>query len=491
MRIFINDHSPQKKREKGVFGFAKLPAAIQYLFPEKQIFYLKIAGIIGATLFLFWLIDIFFRQGRATSAGPISSVHANFESDCSKCHDIFANASDAKCSICHEKAIRKDKQFGTYSFAAHYVYRSSDSIRAQTMRTKFQEQPCRSCHTEHKGRDHKIAAIDDAQCLPCHYFDSFTSKHPEFDFIRENVPDDSALAFTHIKHMRETLKFIKARDTEHACLFCHNPNMDGKLFQSISYDRHCMQCHLKNIDTPPLPIATKWQTGVFDLATIRNNPSIATLWADSYDPTSFEFKPGMRIVKKRVTHKDTWVIYNLNQLRKATDLSELTQSANEPNGFSNAQSQMRMALQSLAGSSNAELQNQIAIADSMLMQLNVSDRQLISGDTLSAETASIVQKLSQPCHECHTVRNGAILWVNGRQNQLVRANFNHRAHIVQRKCLDCHTRIAINAMGADSIKALRNDRSAVQNLPDKTECVKCHNGNETTQRCITCHEFHL
>jgi hypothetical protein len=199
----------------------------------------------------------------------------------------------------------------------------------------------------------------------------------------------------------------------------------------------------------------------------------------------------MRIVKKRVMHKDAWVIYNLNQLRKAMDLSGLMQSENEPSGFSNAQSQMRMALQSLAGSGNTELQNQIALADSMLMKLNVSEKQLIGGDTLNAETASIVQKLSQPCRECHMLKNSAILWVNGRQNQLVRANFNHRAHIVQRKCLDCHYRIGINATGADSVRAIRDDRSAVQNLPDKTECAKCHNGNETTQRCITCHEFHI
>jgi hypothetical protein len=104
MRIFFGDKSTpfNPHREKGIFGLAKLPAAVQYLFPEKQIFYLKISGIISAALFLFWLIDILFRQGRATSAGPISSVHANFEADCSKCHDNFANASDTKCSTCHE-----------------------------------------------------------------------------------------------------------------------------------------------------------------------------------------------------------------------------------------------------------------------------------------------------------------------------------------------------------------------------------------------------
>lgn len=490
MRIFIDDSTPQKtKRQKGIFGFFGLPAASQYLHPEKQILYLKGIAIIGAVIFALWLIDVLFFQGISTTAGPVSSVHANFGNDCSKCHAAFTNAADSKCSSCHEKAVRPNNQLGVYSYAAHYVYRSNDSARARIAKTKDDEQPCRTCHVEHRGRNNKLVAVRDSECLACHDFDSFTQEHPEFQFVREQMPDDSVLIFTHIKHVREVLKQEKSKDTETACLYCHNPKFDGKLFNAISYDKHCANCHLQNVNTSPLPIATPDQDGVLTLETIRANPSIASLWADAYDPNLFEIRPGNRIVKKRVAHKDPWIIYNLNQLSgQDSGLAQLASSAGERDGFIDMQAQMRMALQRLSGSGNDELQRQMARADSMVMKLSIPDSMLLNGANVT--NGVLAQKIAQPCLECHALSGGVIQWVDGRQAQLVRANFNHRAHIVQRKCLDCHSRIVINPSGADSLRAVKADRSIVQNLPDRETCVTCHNGNDTTQRCTTCHEFH-
>jgi uncharacterized membrane protein len=77
------------------------------------------------------------------------------------------------------------------------------------------------------------------------------------------------------------------------------------------------------------------------------------------------------------------------------------------------------------------------------------------------------------------------------QQVLRRAQFNHRAHIVQRRCLECHTEIPIIAQ-ADSAKAVPAslDRAAIQNIPGIENCRVCHNANETSNRCVTCHYFH-
>ena len=494
MRINFDD-TPRssQRREKGIFGTAKLTAAAKYITPPQALPYLRTISIISAALTVLWLLDVLLWQASSTTAGDASSVHANFGNDCSKCHVKFANAPATKCEGCHEKSVRANKAFGTYSFPAHYVYRSADTTRAATKRTIKQETPCRACHAEHMGRDHKLAAVPDSKCLTCHDYHSFTRKHPEFQFIRESAADDSSLIFTHIRHVREVLKQEKETDTEKACLYCHNPRLDGKLFGDIDYDRHCSACHLQNTNTAPLPVTANNQDGVLTVETIRANPSVATLWANNYDPTAFDMLPGNRIVKKRVMHKDPWVIYNLNQLQQTDDMIELSDSFGQPNTFQDVQAKMRAAILRLSGTGNTDLQAQLFQADSILSRLNVSSlaMQINLADSLNETNSTLIGKLSQPCQECHVLSGGQIKWVNGRQDILKRANFNHRAHIVQRGCLDCHNRIVINPSGADSLLAVKADRSSVQNLPAKTACIKCHNGNETTQRCIICHEFHI
>jgi hypothetical protein len=103
----------------------------------------------------------------------------------------------------------------------------------------------------------------------------------------------------------------------------------------------------------------------------------------------------------------------------------------------------------------------------------------------------LAESLTQPCRQCHTVANASIVRVQKDQQVLRRAQFNHRAHIVQRRCLECHIEIPIVAQ-ADSAKAVPAslDRAAIQNVPGIENCRVCHSANEASNRCVTCHYFH-
>jgi hypothetical protein len=76
--------------------------------------------------------------------GKLSEVHAKWEEDCQKCHVKFdRNAQDKLCMDCH-KDVGQD-------------------ARAKTgFHGRMKPQACRTCHTEHKGRDARIGAFDKA-----------------------------------------------------------------------------------------------------------------------------------------------------------------------------------------------------------------------------------------------------------------------------------------------------------------------------------------
>ena len=58
-----------------------------------------------------------------------------------------------------------------------------------------------------------------------------------------------------------------------------------------------------------------------------------------------------------------------------------------------------------------------------------------------------------------------------------RARFDHGAHVLQRGCLDCHTRIPFEEyLSGDGPVDAALDNAAIQNLP--------------ADRCLTCHEFY-
>jgi len=135
--------------------------------------------------------------------GKVISGHAKLEQDCDKCHVKFNKAAqDSLCLDCHKETAK--------------------DVRAKTgYHGRIQIDSCRSCHTDHKGRDVKIAA-----------FDAKTFDHAKTDF---------ALAGAHVKSECRTCHLAgkKYREAPAGCNDCHHKDDKHK----ASLGASCANCH--------------------------------------------------------------------------------------------------------------------------------------------------------------------------------------------------------------------------------------------------------
>ncbi len=104
---------------------------------------------LGARFLAFWLlIWATFPAAPQTleyvlMPGPVIEGHADLETDCRKCHVVFSPSSQPKlCMNCHED-IGDD-------IAGEHGYHG-----------KMEKAKCRSCHTDHKGREARIVKLDE------------------------------------------------------------------------------------------------------------------------------------------------------------------------------------------------------------------------------------------------------------------------------------------------------------------------------------------
>ncbi len=154
----------------------------------------------------------FFEPSRLASKGPLAQAHAMWDSTCRACHLPFtpinpsrwapafatgSHAGDYRCRTCHAAPV-------------HHQSERADDIPA-----------CAECHSDHRGREASLLAMDDSACTRCHgdlkqhrgpgagtrsvggsvsRFD--TAHHPEF----RTTPDDRAMSprrvkFNHARHL--------------------------------------------------------------------------------------------------------------------------------------------------------------------------------------------------------------------------------------------------------------------------------------------------
>jgi len=525
-----------EKRRKGKFSSLALAVAKKYIYPESRRMVIVLGTLAGLSVLGFFIFDSYFLQSSLTTSGPLSSYHAKFEKDCSSCHEKFQSVTNANCSVCHEKA---GDQLGIYTLAAHEVYRSSD---LQRVKSPHREQACALCHQEHLGREARITNVTEAQCTACHEYGSFNKAHPQFEFAAKHAADDSTLKFTHIRHVQEVVKREQLVDIERACLYCHNPQPEGKRFEPMAFETHCQACHLtSNVETPALRLQSPEAPrtpGALTFEAMKNGGSPPRLATAYINPNEFQVKPGNRIVKTRVYHEDPWIMENLRRLRaQFYPVSGIEELLKTSGGLSSSNKMLlsrqvyEEALETLqnyaAGLRNRpepEVLFELARVDSLIkitrnklrraggeLQRAMPLFEKNNGTAPREEVDDFVNNLTKPCQECHMVAEASIRRVQKDQVILARAEFNHRAHILQRRCLDCHNEIPILAAtnekatdGAGANGAATNgaiahkmpilskalDRSAIQNLPRIENCRTCHNAEETSNRCVTCHVFH-
>jgi hypothetical protein len=505
--------------KKGTFTFLRLPIAKKYVWPESRLMMFGIGGMACLLLIAYFGLDLLLKKGSFISNGPVSSFHASFEKDCSSCHEPVKGVTNAKCSVCHE--LVGDTR-GTYTFAAHYQYRSGDTKRGA--RTASKETPCFSCHTEHTGRTTRITEVEDARCLRCHDYGSFNDRHPQFSFITQKIPDDQNLEFQHIPHVRQVMAKKNLKDIEKACLYCHRPEPDGKHFQPISFDQTCDACHLTITDkTPPLPTndpSTPGTIGVETLEQIQASNEPGTKWAFFMSTSEFQ-KRGGGLVKSPLYHEDPWIMENLRLIRRKLyqneGLADLLMSAGLTGGDAESQTKemyqeavktLKEYATELRGSPQREVQDDLSKIDQLI---RVVERKIENpSEPLDAQAflpkprvnpsltpAQVDQlktlslDLTEPCRKCHIVSDASILRVQKDQSILHRAEFNHKAHVLQRRCLDCHNRIDIEGQ----LKVMHaidpaKDNAGIQNIPGIENCQACHQKNLVSNHCVTCHEFH-
>lgn len=135
--------------------------------------------------------------------GKVIQAHAKYEDECSQCHVRFdRKAQDGRCMDCH-KDVGAD-------------------VRGKTgYHGKMKAQACRSCHTDHKGRDVRIAEFDKQK------FD-----HAQTDFVLRGKHQDTACEKCHVPGK-------KYSEAAQGCNDCHKKDDVHK----GSLGAKCVDCH--------------------------------------------------------------------------------------------------------------------------------------------------------------------------------------------------------------------------------------------------------
>lgn len=139
--------------------------------------------------------------------GPVSAAHAKEEKNCNSCHAGFdKTGQDQRCLACH-KDVAADTAAGK-GFHGHLP----------------KGRACRSCHTEHKGRNYDIVALD-----------RDTFDHGRTDFHLTGAHASAACKSCHQEKNGQT----KWRDAPGRCDSCHrNDSPHGDQITG-----NCDACH--------------------------------------------------------------------------------------------------------------------------------------------------------------------------------------------------------------------------------------------------------
>jgi len=149
--------------------------------------------------------------------GPVTEAHAEYETECSSCHELFSRGQQrALCIACHEDVGADIEQ--TVGF--HGRFREARNGR------------CADCHTDHEGRGFSIVALDEDT------FDHDLTDLPLLGGHREVACDGCHEAGT------------KHREAPSDCVSCHREDDVHDGFTGTE----CGDCHSGN----------EWQEIEFD-----------------------------------------------------------------------------------------------------------------------------------------------------------------------------------------------------------------------------------
>jgi hypothetical protein len=532
-----------RKKRKGTFSGIRLPVADTYVHLVSRAPLLLIGGAAALLVLLFFVVNTVAMGGSAVSNGPLSSAHASFGADCASCHTAFDEVSDSKCAVCHEKY---GDELGAFSFSSHYLYHSTDFSRVVP---SPEEVSCATCHTEHTGRDANITAVPDTYCATCHDSTPSFEDHPAFmpaaatgtapmragagrsgsgagDSAeadgRALLLEDSNLTFSHTQHVIEVRKAADIADIQETCLTCHRAEETGASFKPISFDEACASCHISASEsTDWLDVVSLSDTdtpGVVTLQALRSARPPGTQWTDFMSTEEFQSR-GDQVRKRPIYHADPWILWNLNRLRSElygeSELTSLLRASDDVppekarvlyeealKTLESWEDELRATpgrdvqsaledIDDLVGLVQARLRDPYAPLDETRFMVGPASIDPDLSEERVAEYRDAIDRLTANCQSCHRVENAAIARVDADQQAYTRAEFDHRAHYIQRTCLDCHSDIPIRRYAArDSVASAEIDRAEILNLPPIETCQSCHAPARAADNCVTCHLFH-
>jgi len=94
------------------------------------------------------------------------------------------------------------------------------------------------------------------------------------------------------------------------------------------------------------------------------------------------------------------------------------------------------------------------------------------------EAAKTIEKMLKPCMKCHLEANHTIGRTAAARSVLPAATFNHKPHLQQATCTECHGKISASEEAADL------------SLDGISKCQSCHKWRAASNACQTCHRYH-
>ena len=438
--------------------------------------FVAIVGGIAAVLIYDRLIFQKKASEQIFSAGPISSHHAQFEQDCSRCHDKNAamgnELTPAKFASVLKDRFKHGLDFASIDNRCERCH--EDEHQPVGLKKEYDvhepnvvnNRACSICHMEHLGTG-PMERVTDSQCATCHnnsavmvasaqkgttlpaaaferrrpaqgqlpavsrpkegytqVFASFHRGHPEFQLIREKIADPDTLRFNHSRHFANDIPPVKGGQ-KLDCNYCHKPDPQGRFYLRINFEAHCQSCHALQFD--------------------ERNPSL------------------------HLPHGDVNLVRTFLRTLPA-QYAELARSQmNKAPGYDDVKTFIAQQMNGL----RRQFGSDEAFERAVFFETSPYKR----------EDAPASKANFSGCAHCHTVKmEGRIPVVTPPvliDRWILRANFTHAKH-TSVSCEDCHQQARTSQLTSDVL------------MPAKQNCVVCHSPEtrKVSSDCITCHTYH-
>jgi hypothetical protein len=252
---------------------------------------------------LLWLIGE-SRQADLLSPGDLTFQHGTVTQSCSACHGdpgdtletVLAAAArghdgideSQRCLNCHQLGMNALSPHGlaptAFERVAGHIGKVVPTLAPPFLLTAARLGPgvpgmdegklaCAVCHHEHKGKNVRLAQMDNQSCQACHSqpFSSFADGHPEFAGYPYH--ERTHLNFDHVSHLGRHFEDVRRHmpnvTAPGSCLDCHQQGPAGRLMLVKSFEQTCAQCHLHQIEDTTLGGIPFLNVPAIDVNTIR------------------------------------------------------------------------------------------------------------------------------------------------------------------------------------------------------------------------------